>query len=113
MKTLKTTLLNAVILCSLSACGNSEGGQTAPIDSTNLNGTAPAQYSEGTPGTTVDTTVHQRDANIKDTLSGGTNQKTLPQNKPQGNGANTSNTTDARTTTGSANNGDADMDRKR
>lgn len=114
MNAMTKTALSATLLLTLSACGDSsEGGQTAPIDSTNAAGIAPAQYSEGTPENRVDTTIYQHDANMKDTLSGGREQRTLPQNRPQGNGSNTSNTTDARTTTGSANQGDADKDHKR
>ena len=113
-KRILTVIAGALMLAGGASCGDSsEGGQSAPIDSTNQNGTAPAQYSEGTPDTRTDTTIHQHDANIKDSLSGGPAQRTLPQNTPQGNGSNTSNTTDRKTTTGSANDGDADRDRKK
>jgi hypothetical protein len=78
-----------------------------------MNGTGPVQYSEVTPDTPTDTTIQAHDQRMRDTMAGQPNQKTLPQNTPVGNGSNTSNTTDARTTSGSANNGDADKDRKK
>ncbi len=92
---------------ALTACGNgSETGSSTPIDSTNMSGVAPAQYSEGTSGPTIDTTIHRHDSTMADTNG----RAALG---PQGMGANTSNTTDRRTTSGSANSGDADGDRKK
>lgn len=106
MKTLAKTLLAATFFIAFASCGNSESGQSTPIDSTVQNGTAPVQYSEGTPESTADTTIQQRDAMRGDTMNQGRGTAT-------GNGTNSSNTSDARTTTGSANHGDADGDRKK
>jgi hypothetical protein len=108
MKTLAKTLLAATLFTAFASCDNSEGGQSTPIDSTIQNGTAPAQYSEGTPETTIDTTIHKHDDMQRDTMNQGRARGTA-----SGNGTNSSNTSDARTTTGSANNGDADGDRKK
>lgn len=109
MKSYFMPLLGAVMI-ALASCGNnSEGGSSTPIDSTVQNGTAPVNYQEGTPTTTIDTTIQQRDAMRGDTM----NQSTSMSNQPNGNGANSSNTTDKRTTSGSSANGDADGDRKR
>jgi hypothetical protein len=109
----KNFLLNTVPILGLclvlAACGDSgDNAQSAPIDSTNQSGIAPAQPVEGTPGSTIDPTVQARDQYQQDTL--GDRSGTPP---PVGNGTNTSNTSDARTTTGSSNNGDADGDRKK
>jgi hypothetical protein len=100
-------LLSSILV--FSACGSdTTGGQSTPIDSTNQSGVAPAQEVEGTPTSPVDPTVQARDQYQQDTL--GNRAGTTP---PAGNGTNTSNTTDARTTTGSSNQGDADGDRKK
>jgi hypothetical protein len=102
------------LLCSgaliIASCGSdTEGGKSTPIDSTVQNGTAPVDYQGGTPTETIDTTMQRRDAMRGDTMG----QSTAPMNQPNGNGANSSNTTDKRTTSGSSANGDADGDRKR
>jgi hypothetical protein len=106
---LLNTGLSLALCFLLSACGDAnDNAQSAPIDSTNQSGIAPAQPTEGTTMTTTDPTVHARDQYQQDTL--GNRSGTTP---PVGNGTNTSNTSDARTTTGSSNTGDADGDRKK
>jgi hypothetical protein len=110
MKSFNLAIL-ALACCALAACGGESGSSTS-IDSTNNLGTAPAQYTEGTPENRIDTSMQGHDARMKDTIrSGGAG--TLPQNQPVGNGTNSSNTTDKTTTSGSANHGDADKDRKK
>ena len=111
MNTRRTTLLAAALLSVLTSCGDSQNAVNTPIDSTNVNGTAPADYTEGGTNPQLDTSSARHDAYVRDTVTA--SQRTLPQNMPQGRGANTSNTTDQRTTSGSANNGDADKDRKK
>jgi hypothetical protein len=56
--------------------------------------------------------MQQHDARMQDSIRSG-GGGTLPQNQPVGNGTNSSNTTDKTTTSGSANHGDADKDRKK
>ncbi len=102
------------LLCAgsllLGACSNNrESGTSTPIDSTVRSGTAPVNYQAGMPDNTTDTSIRQRDAMRGDTMG----QRTSAPNQPNGNGTNSSNTTDKRTTSGSSANGDADGDRKR
>lgn len=99
----------AVIASSvlLGACSDTTGGKSTSTDSSNQNGIAPVQYSEGTPSTTIDTTAAARDQYSRDTLG-----QRAGRTQPNGDGSNTSNTMDARTNSGSANNGDADRDKK-
>lgn len=109
---MKTNFFIAAALalsCSLlAACGDSStGANTVPIDSTNQTGAAPVQYSEGG-SSVVDTNSAARDAYSRDTLG-----RRAGATLPDGHGTNSSNTSDARTTSGSANNGDADKDRKK
>jgi hypothetical protein len=103
-------LSTAVLIAALfaTACNNRTSGSSAPIDSSNQAGMSEAQYTEGNPGPTIDTTVQSRDQYSRDTLG-----QRAQQTQPTGNGTNSSNTSDARTTSGSANHGDADGDRKR
>lgn len=100
------TLLLAIF--ALSACNDGSKGSSVPVDSTNASGTAPVDYSAGQPTNTADYSTAGRDQYSSDTLG-----DRAGQTQPTGNGTNTSNTSDARTTAGSANNGDADRDRKR
>jgi hypothetical protein len=95
-------------LCALNSCSNSGGGNSIPVDSTNATGAAPVDYSADNPGSPADYSNTARDQYNRDTLG-----DRAGQTEPVGNGTNTSNTSDARTTPGSANNGDADGDRKR
>ena len=112
---IKTTMKNitltitAILLAAIvtTSCINRTGGSSTPIDSSNQAGRSEAQYGEGQPASTIDTTVQARDQYSRDTLG-----QRARQVQPNGNGSNSSNTSDARTTSGSANNGDADKDRK-
>lgn len=100
---------------AISSCGNdSEYGRSTQLDSTKNQGTAPVDYSAGRPTQTTDT--HQVSPSGEAAVEA--RQQAQQSNDPNGptsnsNGANTSNTTDRTTTSGSANNGDADGDRKR
>jgi len=109
MKTTQFSITSLIIGCTMfAACDDNTGGTSTPIDSVNQTGKSAVQYSEGSPTTTIDTSIQARDQYSSDTL--GTR---AGQTQPSGNGTNTSNTSDARTTSGSANNGDADKDRKK
>jgi hypothetical protein len=108
MKLFKPIIIAAATCCMLASCGN-EAGRSTSIDSTNNNGIAPAQYSEGAPETRIDTSIKQHDAKMRDSVAGTQNTSA----NPVGTGTNTSNTTDKTTTSGSANHGDADKDRKK
>lgn len=109
---MRKSFFNAVIallaISAFAACSSPNGGKSVPVDSTNATGAAPVDYSAGNPGSPADYSNAARDQNSRDTLG-----DRAGQTQPNGNGTNTSNTTDARTTNGSANNGDADGDRKK
>ncbi len=106
MKTFKQLVLLAGACGLLSSCGNSTGGQSTPTDATVRDGTAPVQYSEGTPGTTVDTTNNRRTEQLQTARkTARTDTMNEPPHASAGSGA--SNTTDKRTTAGSANDGQA------
>lgn len=99
-------LSSAILLLFLASCSDTTGGKSTPTDSTVNNGQAPVQYSEGTPATPVDTTNNQRTEQLnaaRDQMRSDTSNQ--PPHASTGSGA--SNTTDKRTTTGSANDGKA------
>lgn len=111
LKTMKTTFfLPVAIACAFvaSSCNNQTSGTSQPIDSVNQKGHAPVDYQEGSTANPTDTTRNSRDQYSEDTL-GTRAERTVP----SGHGTNSSNTTDSRTTSGSANHGDADQDRKK
>jgi hypothetical protein len=109
MKTTQFSFSVLIVGCAMfAACGDNTSGVSTPIDSVNQAGKSDVQYTEGTPTTTIDTTIQARDQYSRDTLG-----NRAGQTQPSGNGTNSSNTSDARTTSGSSNNGDADKDRKK
>jgi hypothetical protein len=108
MKTIFAIASAVVGLTMIYSCSDTTGGQSTPVDSSNISGQSPVQYSEGMPSNTIDSTVQARDQYSRDTLG-----QRAGQTQPSGNGTNTSNTMDARTNSGSANQGDADQDHKR
>src|SRR5690349_17079962 len=69
---MKTTSLSLTALfvaaTFFSACNDNTGGSSTPIDSVNQAGKSDVQYSEGTPTTTIDTTIQARDQYSRDTL---------------------------------------------
>ncbi len=106
MKKNLSTAIVLMALCGAGACSDSTGGKSTPIEQTKENGAAPVQQTEGTPTTTIDTTMQQHTDQIK---TGQDMQRidtsTMPPHASAGSGA--SNTTDKRTTSGSANDGKA------
>ncbi len=90
--------LFAGAMLAASCGGNTEGGASTPTDSTNNTGAAPVNYEAGTPEQTVPQTTVQSDAVTSDT--NGTAGAAM--NGQAGQNANSSNTTDKRTTSGSA-----------
>ena len=92
------SLTFSAALLAASCGGNNSGagyGHSAPIDSTNKNGTAPVQYSAQDPQNPTDTSMQRKthDLSVQD------QQATQ---KPTDTTVNSSNTTDARATSGSA-----------
>jgi hypothetical protein len=77
-----------VCLAALSSCSNNNGnqGRSTPIDSTNLNGTAPATYDGDNPANDADT-------NYKNSNDTGTRLSNGPDNTvdPNGNNQNKTN----------------------
>lgn len=112
MKRIVKTALVSGIFLTLAACGNdtTEGAKSTPVDSTNMTGAAPVQYTSGDSGIgdNARTTAPMHSLSSGDSIQNRNNYQ-----EPTGQGTNTSNTTDRRTTSGSANNGDADGDIKR
>lgn len=104
--------LSLGIILLLASCGNdtTEGAKSTPVDSTNMSGTAPVEYTAADSGIgdNATTTAPMHSMSGGDSVQNANNYQ-----RPTGQGANTSNTTDKRTTSGSANNGDADGDIKR
>ncbi len=100
-------LITAVCLLatgSFTACSDTTGGHSTPIEAIKENGVAPVQQTEGTPGTTIDTTMQRHTDQIK---TGQDMQRldtsAMPPHASAGSGA--SNTTDRRSTSGSSNEG--------
>lgn len=60
MLQIKTLLAGAFVALALSACGSNQGedtGASTPIDSTNMQGTAPATYGGENPANYQDTVL--------------------------------------------------------
>lgn len=97
----------------IASCGHdsADNGRSTAVDSTNLMGKAPVEYSAGQPAQKTDTTQNTETQEMKAEHAQGAASNAGT--GAYGNGANTSNTTDKTTTSGSANNGDADGDRKK
>lgn len=93
MKTFIAALLLGIGI-SAASCNNSETGSSTPVDSTVQNGTAPVDYQSGAGGMTADTTMQHRDDLTSDTM--GQSRMQTPTAPATGN------TTDPRTTSGSA-----------
>jgi len=86
-----------------TSCNNQEGAKSTPIDATNEAGAAPVQYQGGSPDMTIDTTMqtvptdkrarqdNQNNRSMQDAQSGNNNNQQAQ-----------SNTTDPKTTSGSA-----------
>ncbi|MES2702071.1 MAG: hypothetical protein V4649_05500 [Bacteroidota bacterium] len=57
----------AIAICALSSCSNTGGdhGSSTPIDSTNVNGTAPATYGGNNPAN--DQNADSNRSNVNDT----------------------------------------------
>lgn len=68
----------SVSLIALSSCGNGEEGRSTPIDSTNMNGTAPATYDGENPANYQDTVLqNSNDTGTKVTNGPGNSVNTI------------------------------------
>lgn len=113
--------LSLVFVLALASCGLNSGNNSATstsIDSTKINGTAPVQYGPDNPADdtiaatgTNESTIQGNDGTMNRRTQSGvadgpvSNQEGSASPRATGTGQNVSNTTDARTTEGSAQGG--------
>lgn len=120
--------LPLILALGLASCGSNSGNNSAtsiPIDSTKLTGAAPVQYGAENPANdtiaatgTNESTIQGNDGLSNRRTQSGVSQGTVEAQqggaspRAAGTGENVSNTTDARTTDGSARGNDADGTRR-
>jgi hypothetical protein len=111
-------LLPLVFVAALASCGSNSGNNNAtstPLDSTKISGTAPVQYGPDNPADDTaavtganEGVIQNNDGTMNRRTQSGvsdgpvSNQDGSPSPNANGTGQNVSNTTDARTTGGSA-----------
>ena len=92
------------VALATSACNNSTGGRATPIDSTNDNGTAPVQYSQGNPENKTDSTMHSQPMDQKARQDNSAEASMQPATDMSGASPASPSNTDSSTTSGSSNN---------
>ena len=105
MKSFSMLSLTIGVALATSACNNTSGGGATPIDSTNDNGTAPVQYSQGNPENRTDSTMQSQpmDQKARQDNSAEASMQHPSTNMSEASPVSPSNT-DSSTTSGSSNN---------
>jgi len=107
---MKSLSLLSIILgmgMMVASCNDgSSNARSTPIDSTNDQGKAPVEYSAGTPENKIDTTMQSQPLDQTSRQNNNAHVPTAATNAQPDTTSATGNTTDKKTTSGSANNGE-------